>query len=413
MEFFNVLSVQEVNSIIDRLSKTYKIGTEIVDLIDAIDRIVAKDYYSSVNLPEFNRSTVDGYAIICQEVMGASEAMPSFLQCVSEVDMGESTDLIVKKGQAVYVPTGGMVPSGADGVIMIEYVQKLDEQTLLIHRPIAPGENITFVGDDLHEGELVATKGKKVTAYDIGLFAAIGIGKVQVFNKPRFAILSTGDEIIDMNEVQKLGQIREINGYALSALIKQLGGEVIKKVIVKDDFNKLKEELAHTIEQADIVLISGGSSVGTRDYTKQVIESFDDGKILVHGISIKPGKPTIIGQINNKLIFGLPGHPASALIVFNIFVKNYMQKILNRFINSFHVIATLDNNVHSSPGKETYQMVQLIRNEKEWKAIPLYGKSGMMTLLTRASGYIRISDEKEGLMKGEQVDIFLFQEVEI
>ncbi|PKM96424.1 MAG: molybdopterin molybdenumtransferase MoeA [Firmicutes bacterium HGW-Firmicutes-1] len=413
MEFFNVLTVKEVNLIIDRLSETYIIGTEEVDLINAVDRITVTDYYARVNLPEFNRSTVDGYAVICQDVMGASDAMPSFLLCVSEVNMGESTDLCLQKGQAVYVPTGGMVPRGADGMVMIEYVQKLDEQTILIQKPIAPGENITLIGDDLQEGDMIAPKGKKLSAYDIGLFAATGTYKVQVYNKPKFAILSTGDEIIDYNETQKLGQIREVNGYALNALILQLGGEVIKKVIVRDDFRKLQDELSQAMEQADIVLISGGSSVGTRDYTKQVIESFDGGRVLVHGISIKPGKPTIIGQIDAKLVFGLPGHPAAALMVFHIFVKRYMQKILKRVTNTFHVRATLDSNVHSSPGKETYQMVQLIRNDHEWNAIPLYGKSGMMSLLTRASGYIRISDNQEGLMKGEQVDVYLLQEVEL
>jgi molybdopterin molybdotransferase len=356
---------------------------------------------------------VDGYAVICQDVMGASDSMPSFLECVSEVGMGENTELIVEKGQAVYVPTGGMIPSGADGMVMIEYVQKLDDHTLLIHKTIAPGENITLVGDDLRVGDLIVSKGKKVTAYDIGLLAAMGIGEVKVCKKPKFTILSTGDEIIDLEETQRLGQIREINGYALCALIKQLGGEVIKKVIVKDDFKKLQKEVGQALELADIVLISGGSSVGTRDYTKQVIESFEGGQVLIHGIAIKPGKPTIIGQINTKLIFGLPGHPASALIIFNIFVKNYLYKILNRVIKPLQVIATLESNVHSSPGKETYQMVELVRNNLEWKAIPLYGKSGMMTLLARASGYIRITDEKEGLMRGEQVDVYLLQEVEL
>lgn len=413
MEFFNVLSVQEVNAILERLANDYIVGLETVGLLDAIDRIAGIDYSSPINLPEFNRSTVDGYAVICQDVLGASDSMPSFLDCVSEVGMGESTDLIVGKGQAVYVPTGGMIPSGSDGMVMIEYVQKLDDQTLLIHKTIAPGENITMIGDDLHQGDKVLLKGKKITAYDIGLLAAIGIGEIQVYKKPRFAILSTGDEIIDIHESQSLGKVREINGYALFALIKQLGGEVIQKVIVKDDFNQLQKELSQAINQADIVLISGGSSVGTRDYTKQVIESFEGGQVMVHGISIKPGKPTIIGQINDKLIFGLPGHPASALIVFNIFVKNYMQKILKRDANPFQVIATLNSNVHSSPGKRTYQMIQLVRTELEWNAIPLYGKSGMMTLLTRASGYICISEDQEGLMKGEQVKISLFQEVEI
>lgn len=412
MEFFNVASVMEVYSIIDELAKEYEIGTEEVSLIDAVDRITVKDYHASVNLPEFNRSTVDGYAVTSMDVMGASESMPSFLDCISEISMGENTNLILKKGQAVYVPTGGMVPEGADGMVMIEYVQKLDDKTLLIHKTIAPGENITMVGDDLQVGDLIVSKGKKVTAYDIGLFAAMGIGKVEVFKKPRFAIISTGDEIIDIDQVQKLGQIREINGYALAALIKQLGGVVVSKVIVKDDFSLLQVAMANAIEEADIVLISGGSSVGTRDFTKQVIESFDGGSVLVHGISIKPGKPTIMGMIHHKLVFGLPGHPAAALIVFQIFVKKYIQRMLRSEMTSFTIQATIDSNVHSSPGKETYQMVELVKEKQGLKAIPLYGKSGMMTLLARASGYIRISDEKEGILKGELVEVHLLEGVE-
>lgn len=412
MEFFNVASVMEVYSIIDELAKEYEIGTEEVSLIDAVDRITSKDYHASVNLPEFNRSTVDGYAVISMDVIGATESMPSFLECISEISMGENTNLILNKGQAVYVPTGGMVPEGADGMVMIEYVQKLDDKTLLIYKTIAPGENITMVGDDLQIGDLIVSMGKKVTAYDIGLFASMGIGKVEVFKKPRFAIISTGDEIIDIDQVQKLGQIREINGYALAALIKQLGGVVVSKVIVKDEFSLLQVAMANAIESADIVLISGGSSVGTRDFTKQVIESFDGGSVLVHGISIKPGKPTIMGMIHHKLVFGLPGHPAAALIVFQIFVKKYIQRMLRSEMTSFTIQATIDSNVHSSPGKETYQMVELIKEKQGLKAIPLYGKSGMMTLLARASGYIRISDEKEGILKGELVEVHLLEGVE-
>lgn len=413
MKFFNILSVQEVNAIIEQQAINYKVGIEEVSISAAVDRICAVNCYTPVNLPEFNRSTVDGYAVICQDVMGASDSLPAFLECISEVGMGENTQLVVRKGQAVYVPTGGMIPTGADGVVMIEYVQKPDDHTLLIHKAIAPGENITFAGDDLRTGDLIISGGRKITAYDIGLLAAVGLGTVKVYKKPLFAVISTGDEIIDISETQKLGQIRDINGYVLSSLIKQLGGEVIRKTIVEDDFDRLQNELGKAIEMADIILISGGSSVGTRDYTKNVIESFKGGQLLIHGVAVKPGKPTIIGKVNSKLIFGLPGHPASALIIFNIFVKNYFHKIMNKVTNPLQVIATLESNVHSSPGKETYQMVQLVRDQLNWKAIPLYGKSGMMTLLSKASGYIRITDEKEGLMRGTQVEVNLLQEVEL
>lgn len=415
MEFFNVLAADDVHAIIREIAKTYNIKRETVDLLQASGRIASKDILAPIDLPEFNRSTVDGYAVISQEVMGASASMPSFLDCVNEVLMGEQVDLILQKGQAVYVPTGGMVPAGADGVVMIEYVEKLDEQTILIHRPIAPLENVTLIGDDLRKGELIIAKGKKLTPYDIGLLAGQGINQVEVYKKPQFAIISTGDEIVDLDQPKRLGQIRDINGYALSALITQCGGEILKKVIVNDDFDKLQTVLAEVLVSADIILISGGSSAGTRDYTKAVIEAFENGKVLVHGISIKPGKPTIIGQIDKKVVFGLPGHPASALIIFNQFVKVYMNALLARPSNAFSVSAVLESNVHASPGKETYQMVQLVREENNhvWLAIPFYAKSGMMTLLAKASGYLRIPSSKEGLLKGETVDVFLLQEVEL
>ncbi len=413
MEFFNVLTASEVHSIINKLAEEYAIESEEIHLMSATGRIVSEEVTAPLDLPEFNRSTVDGYAVISQEVMGASESMPSFLDCINEVAMGEIADFLLKGGQAVYVPTGGMVPEGADGVVMIEYVEKLDEKTILIHRPIAPLENMTRIGDDLKEGELIVSKGKKLTPYDIGLLAGAGIHHIKVYKKLRFAILSTGDEIVDLEEPKKLGEIRDINGYALSSLITELGGEVVKKAIVKDHFDTLKEETGKALDSADIVLLSGGSSVGTRDYTKAVIESFEGGSVLVHGISIKPGKPTIIGRVGQKAVFGLPGHPASALIIFNQFVKAYMDHLLERPQKEFSVTAVLLGNVHSSPGKETYQMVQLVQDEEGWNAVPFYAKSGMMTLLAKASGYLRIPERTEGLMKGEKVKVYLLKEVDI
>lgn len=413
MEFFNVLSVKEVNEFINKKAKVFPIGNEKIDLLSALNRIAAEDIYSPINLPAFNRSTVDGYAVISQDVMGASEGMPSYLQCIDEVLMGEKTDLVLKRGQAVYVPTGGMVPDGADGVVMIEYVEKLDEQTLLIYKPIAPGENITYIGDDLKEGECIVKQGKKISPYDIGLFAGIGMKSVNVVKKIKVAIISTGDEIVDIVQTQNIGQIRDINGYALYGRILELGGEVSVKTIVKDDFKKLRESIESALAISDIVLLSGGSSVGTRDFTKAVIESFDGGQVVVHGISIKPGKPTIIGMVKDKMVFGLPGHPASALIIFNRFVKPYMEQAIRKYVPKFSVFATLSANVHASPGKDTYQMVQLIKDKNEYVAVPIHAKSGMMTLLSKASGYIHISNEKEGLLMGQRVEVFLLQEVEL
>lgn len=413
MDFFNVLSVNEVSEMISQKAKKFPIENEEVELLSALNRIAAKDICSPINLPAFNRSTVDGYAVFSQDVMGASEGMPSFLQCIDEVSMGEKIDVRLKRGQAVYVPTGGMIPEGADGVVMIEYIDKLDDQTILIYKPIAPGENITYIGDDLRKEECIVKQGKKISPYDIGLFAGIGLKTVNVVQKIKVAIISTGDEIVDLDAPQELGQVRDINGYALYGRILELGGEISLKTIVKDDFQMLKNTVESALAISDLVLLSGGSSVGTRDYTKAVIESFDGGQIAVHGISIKPGKPTIIGMIKNKMIFGLPGHPASALIIFNRFVKPYIEQVMRKKAPNFSIYATLASNVHASQGKDTFQMVQLIKENDNYVAIPIYAKSGMMTLLSKASGYIHITNEKEGLLMGQKVEVFLLQEVEL
>lgn len=411
MEFFKVMSCQQVDRILEEMANNYQLEMEKIDLIDAVDRIVWADYLAQRDLPEFDRSTVDGYAVKCQDVLGVSESMPAFLTASSEVAMGQMTHHVLKPGEAVYVPTGGMVPVGTEAVIMIEYTQKLEDGTLLAYKPMAQGENITLIGDDLRKGDVIVRKGKRLTAYDIGLLASVGFGEVRVWKKPVISVISTGDEIVDAGYILKIGQIRDVNGYALCARSKQLGCEIGQKIIVEDDFNLLRQALKLGLESADVVILSGGSSVGTRDFTKQVIESFDDGSVLVHGIAIKPGKPTIIGRIRGKLVVGLPGHPASALIVFNVFVKKYLDRIQGIIQSPLTIPALLDSNVHGAPGRETYQMVQLMRTQAGLTAVPLYGKSGMMTLLAKATGHIRLLEEQEGLQRGEMVEVELLQEV--
>jgi molybdopterin molybdotransferase len=413
MDFFNAIPVKEALQIITELANDYKMDTEIVSLVDAIDRIVAVDYKASVNLPQFNRSTVDGYAVMIQDVQSASEASPSVLNVIHEVMMGEVVTETLITGQTVYVPTGGMLPGNSEGMVMIEYTQKLDGGAVSIHKSVLYGENISYTGDDLTQGETYITAGKRITAYDLGLFASMGVGKVEVYRKPVFSIISTGDEIIGIEEEQALGQIREINSYALGGLIKQLGGDVHTCRIVKDDFECMREALKVCLSSSDIVLISGGSSVGAKDYTRNVIESFDQSQIWVHGIAIKPGKPTIFGQIDGKLVVGLPGHPASALVTFSLFVKRYFLTIQRNHQEVVHIQAKLTGSVYAAQGRETYQMVQLSRKDDLWEAIPLYGKSGMMTLLAKASGYIRIPIEKGEFVKGTFVDVYLLKDLTV
>lgn len=407
MDFFNAVTVERARELTLEKFKDFTFQTEKVDILNANRRILSKDLYSSINVPEFNRSTVDGYAIKVNDSHGANDSIPSILNIVGQVEMGEYTDLEVNSGEAISVPTGGMIPEGADGVIMIENTEKMDEHTLLIQKAISKGENIIFKGDDIKKGNIALKKKKALNPEDIGVMAALGIKSLEVYKKPKFFIISTGDEIIDIHEELSIGKIRDINSYTLKSSIENINCEVVGKSIVKDNYSILKDEVNRALGISDILLISGGSSVGTRDYTYNVINSFDDSEVFVHGISIKPGKPTIIGKIKNKLVVGLPGHPVSSIVIFKALVEYFIYKKLNveRIIPS--ILAKVDYNFASSPGKKTYQMVNIKKHEDEYHISPSFGKSGMISLLSNSNGYIIIDEYEEGINKGETRKVYL------
>lgn len=407
MDFFNVVSIEEAKRLLLDNFSHYQFDVEEVNIIDSKNRILAEDIVSDINVPEFNRSTVDGYAIKSGDSNGASDAVPSVLNILGEVRMGQRTEVDIKSGEVLYVPTGGMLPNGADAMIMIENTEKMDENTLLINRSISTGENVVYKGDDIKSGETALKSGRKINTEVIGVLAALGIKRVKVYKKPRFYTISTGDEIIDIDEKLEIGKIRDINSYTLRSLIIDIGGEVSGSSIIKDDYEKLRFEVEKALEVSDIVLISGGSSVGTRDYTHKVIESFSGKGVFVHGVSIKPGKPTIMGEGNGKLIFGLPGHPVSSIMVFNTFLNYYINekfglKEIPKFVN-----ATMDFNFPSASGRTTYQMVKLDERDGKYYATPTFGKSGMISLLSKSKGYVVIEIHEEGIYKGEERKVYL------
>ncbi len=413
MHFFKIKTLDEALNQVVEIAETQNLEVESVSLESSHGRICCENVYSKVNIPSFDRSTVDGYAIKTSDVAGATDSIPAMLTLKGNSIMGQAIHDRIESGEAIYVPTGGMLPKGADGVVMIEHSEKISEDMVLIFHPVAYGENIIYSGDDLKKDQLILPHGKCISAYDMGLLAGAGISALSVYKKVRVAVLSTGDEIVDCNEPMKMGQIRDINGYSISGAVVALGGVVVLKTIVKDEMEALRNSVLTALELADLVILSGGSSVGTRDFTQRVIESFDEGRILVHGISVKPGKPTIVGSVKDKMIFGLPGHPTASALVFEILVRPYIERLMKLQNNSFEVKARVTESIHSSPGKDTFIMVTLSKKEDDWIAKPLLGKSGLISLMAGASGYIQIKSDQEGLYKDEEVSVTLFKRGEI
>lgn len=407
MEFFNLIAVEEAK---DRLMDTFHgfhLEKEEVHILESTNRVLAEDIVSDIDVPEFNRSTVDGYAIRSQDSYGASESVPSLLKIIGKVEIGKVPAKKIGAGEAMYVPTGGMIPEGADGVVMIEYTEKLDEEELMVYKSISAHENVTYKGDDIKEGEVALRRGRILTPEAVGVLAALGISKVKVYEKPKFYIISTGDELVAIDEKLELGKIRDINTYTLYSLITRLGGQVVGKAIVKDDYDLLRDEVEKALDMTHIVLISGGSSVGNRDYTAKVINSFDGKGVFVHGIAIKPGKPTIIGEGKGKVIFGLPGHPVSSIVVFKTLVEAFVRRKMGAKEYLPSTRALLDFNCPSAPGRKTYQLVNLREVDGIVYATPSFGKSGMITLLSNADGYIVLEPHEEGAYKGEEREVYL------
>ncbi|WP_432402240.1 molybdopterin molybdotransferase MoeA [Wukongibacter sp. M2B1] len=406
MKMFKVHSIEEAKKELTKYFKNYELGNEEIDISKAMGRVLARDVYSNVNVPHFRRSTVDGYAVLSKDTYGVSESLPAFMEIIGEVHMGKPADKSLSVDKACYVPTGGMIPDGADAVVMVEYTEKLDEENIAIYKPVAIKENIIDIGDDIAKDEMVLSSGLRLRPQDIGVLSSIGVDKIKVYKLPTIAIISTGDEIVGSSEELKIGQIRDINTYTLSSMAEESGCVVTKKVVVKDDFDLLKDTAVDCIENNDIVIISGGSSVGTKDITSKVINRIGDPGVFVHGIAIKPGKPTILAKVKDKAVFGLPGQPVSAMIVFKVFVDyliKYIQGIELEIESSVEAVFT--SNIHSAQGKETYQMVTIERKEGEYLAKPVFGKSGMITLISKAKGYIKIDTDKEGVKQGERVRV--------
>ncbi|MBI4683795.1 MAG: molybdopterin molybdotransferase MoeA [Nitrospirae bacterium] len=380
---------------------------------DSYKRILSRDIFSPEDLPQFARSTVDGFAVNSSDTFGATETFPAYLNVAGEISMGIMPAFDLKKGEAAKIATGGMLPKGADSVVMVEHVQHIDARMIEVMKPVAPCENVIMAGEDIRKNDLIFMKGHRLRPQDIGALAGLGITEVLVFERPKVSIISTGDEIVPANCPVNLGQIRDVNSFNLAGLIAEAGGDPVKRGIFRDDYNVLRKVIEESLRDSEMVLITGGSSVGTKDMTAKLINDIGEPGVLFHGVSIKPGKPMIGGIINNKPLFGLPGHPAAITVCFEQFIEPVLGRLSGLAENVFRdrkriVIAKISKNVSSSSGREDHIRVSLEEREGEIWALPILGKSGLITTLTKADGIVVIPLRKLGLEQGETVEVRLF-----
>lgn len=375
---------------------------ENISISDCLGRILFEDVLSAENIPAFNRSTVDGYAVRASNTFGSSESSPAQIRVVGEVFMGEKTEIELDEDECAKISTGGMLPSGADSVVMVENTDCSFPEYCLVQKAVSPFENVIKKGDDIKENDIVLEKGKMITSREIGILAALGINRISVAKKIKVGIISTGDEIVPIDSEIQFGKIRDINTHILSSLMKELGCDSTEYGIIKDDYNSILTTLKTAVNENDIVLISGGSSAGIRDMTADIISSL--GEVYFHGIAIKPGKPTILGKVQNTAVFGLPGHPMAAYFVALRFVKPLIDKIFCKEPTEKVIKGILTQNISSNHGREEIVCVKISGDEVQ----PYFGKSGAISLLSKSDGYIIIDRNLEGLKQGDKVQVFLF-----
>jgi molybdopterin molybdotransferase len=407
-DFFNVVTIGQALAFRTEFSG---MESEPIRIENAFQRVLAEPETAAENLPDFRRATMDGYAVCAASTFGATESNPAFLAVRGTVRMGEMPDVAIGIGEACRISTGGMLPAGADSVVMIEHTETMDASTIEVYRSVAPGQHVIEAGEDFSKGETLLPRGIRLRAQDLGLLAAFGHSGLKVYRNPLIAIISTGDEVIPIDQNPTPGKIRDINTYSLSGMVMACGAIPVPYGIVEDNSDSLYQALTCALKTSDMVLISGGSSVGVRDVTIDALSALPESRILFHGISISPGKPTILAKAQNKAVWGLPGHVVSAMIVFMKIVRPFIAHISGIAEHAFRtrrVPAQLSRNVASAQGRVDYVRVKLRQADGKLLADPVLGKSGLIHTMVKADGLIEIGLNVEGLNPGEQVDVELF-----
>mgnify|MGYP002682297421 FL=1 len=383
--------------------------TQQAPLLDAAGRLLARDVVSTVDLPGFARSTMDGYAVRAADTFGASDSLPALLTVAGEVGMGEVAQIDLPKHSCVRVATGSMLPAGADAVVMVELTEEIDDTTMAVLRPVAPGENVVAADEDVARGEVLLRGGRPLREHDIAALAAVGMLDVEVSARPRVGIISTGDELVDVGETPAPGQVRDMNSYALHAAVRLAGGLPKLLGIVRDDYAGLVQAMHDALPRVDMLIVSGGSSIGTRDFAREAIDGLGKPGVLVHGVAVKPGKPTIIAVADGVPVFGLPGHPVSCLTVFRLLVEPAIARWMGGKLVRRELSARIGANVAGAAGREEYVSVRIARRDGETWADPIFSKSALISGLAGADGVLRIPAGTEGVQKGDAVTVLAWR----
>lgn len=407
IQFFRVRSRQEV---VAELQRFQTVGEEEVGLAEALGRVLSRSLQAREDLPAFARATMDGFAVRAQDTFGASDGLPALLRLVGEVRMGEPAPGGIGASEAMRVATGGMLPPGSDAVVMVEHCEMLDPETLEVYRSVAPWENVVRPGEDVAEGQEVFPAGWALRPQDLGLLAAMGAGLLRVYRRPIVAVLSTGDEVVPVEQEPAPGQVRDVNGVSVSSWVAWEGAIPLPMGIVPDRPELLRQRFLEALERADALIVSGGSSVGARDFMVEVLQGLEGAELLAHGMAVRPGKPTLVAQVKGKPVLGLPGHPVSALVILHLLGRPLLDRLCGKLYSHRPrpVRAKLTRNLASAQGREDYVRVVLEERDDGLWARPLLGASGLIGSLARADGLVCIDPGCEGLYGGEWVEVESF-----
>ncbi len=384
--------------------KPAKLGVDCVPISEALERVVAENVVALGDLPSFDRSAMDGFAVRASDTFEASQFKSRLLKLTEKE--------IVNEGEASQVWTGGMLPEGADAVVMLEHTRKVNGEIEVL-AAVTPGENVSKRGEDIRKKEVVVKAGVRLQPQHLGLLAGLGITHINVARKPKVAILSTGNELVELGQKPEPGQVVSVNQLILSAMCRQLGAETVNLGIARDNLNEISGKIADGLRQADAVVTTGGTSVGYADLVSIVVSKLGKPGVIVHGIAMRPAMPTALAIVRGKPVFILSGYPVASLFGFEVFVRPTILRLLGIEHEPRPMLkAKLTRRVASALGRRVYLRVYVLQKEGEFFAEPIRTKgSGVLSTMTKANGYVVIPEDREGLEEGETVIVHLFDRI--